>query len=41
MDDCWGDPVIQTTQKAGAIENDEAKRREIYKAGIGDFARAN
>ncbi|HXE28409.1 MAG TPA: ABC transporter substrate-binding protein [Stellaceae bacterium] len=39
--DYWGDPVIQAAQKAGAIENDEAKRREIYKAGIDQVNKMN
>ena len=39
--DYWNDPVIQAAQKAGAIENDEAKRREIYKAGIDQVNKMN
>ena len=39
--DYWGDPVIQAAQKAGAIENDEAKRREIYKTGIDQVNKMN
>jgi hypothetical protein len=39
--DYWSDPVIQATQKAGAIENDEARRREIYKAGIDQVNKMN
>lgn len=39
--DYWNDPVIQAAQKAGAIENDEAKRREIYKTGIDQVNKMN
>jgi peptide/nickel transport system substrate-binding protein len=39
--DYWGDPVIQAAQKAGAIETDEAKRREIYKSGIDQVNKMN
>jgi peptide/nickel transport system substrate-binding protein len=39
--DYWNDPVIQAAQKAGAIENDEAKRRAIYQTGIDQVNKMN
>jgi peptide/nickel transport system substrate-binding protein len=39
--DYWGDPVIQAAQKAGAVEEDEAKRREIYKTGVDQINKMN
>jgi peptide/nickel transport system substrate-binding protein len=39
--DYWNDPVIKTAQKAGALEEDEAKRREIYKVGIDQVNKMN
>ena len=39
--DYWGDPVIQTAQKAGITENDEAKRREIYKTAVDQINKMN
>ena len=39
--DYWNDPVIQAAQKAGALENDEAKRRAIYRTGIDQINKMN
>jgi peptide/nickel transport system substrate-binding protein len=39
--DYWNDPVIQAAEKAGALEQDEAKRREIYKTGIDQVNKMN
>jgi peptide/nickel transport system substrate-binding protein len=39
--DYWNDPVIQAAQKAGAIEEDDGKRREIYKTGIDQINKMN
>ena len=39
--DYWDDPVIQEAQKAGAVEDDEAKRDEIYKTGIDQVNKKN
>jgi peptide/nickel transport system substrate-binding protein len=39
--DYWKDPVIQTAQKAGALEFDEKKRADIYKTGIDQVNKMN